>query len=186
MSKALYLPFDNETGGLGKDVALLSAHFAVCDAKWNVIDELDILSKPNDDQYVVTARALEINKINLIEHDKVALTYSQAGAKLRDFLWLHSDNGKVKLVPVGKNVGFDVIKVTDNYLGARTWNQFVSYRLYDITTLVIYLKNVGKLPQDAPDSLEGLANYRGIPIEAHTAKGDNYAGIEVVKWLESL
>lgn len=186
MTKALYLPFDTETGGLGKEVALLSAHFAVCDAQWNLIDELDILSKPNDEQYIVTARALEINKINLIEHDKVALTYSEVGAKLRTFLWKYSDNGKVKLIPMGKNVGFDVTKVTDNYLGAKTWNQFVSYRQYDITTLVIYLKNIGKLPQDAPDSLEGLANYFDIPINAHTAKGDNMAGIAVVKRLETL
>jgi len=186
MNKAVWLAFDTETGGLGKEVALLSAHFAVCDKDFNVIDELDILSKPNDGQYVVTARALEINKINLIEHDKVALTYSQAGAQLRQFLWKYSDNGKVKLIPMGKNVGFDVIKVTDNYLGAKTWNEFVSYRLYDITTMVIYLKNVGKLSQEAPDSLEGLARYFDIPIDAHTAKGDNLSGIELVKKLESL
>lgn len=186
MSNALYLPFDTETGGLREDVALLSAHFAACDDKLNIIDELDLFMKPNDGHYLVTARALEINKIKLIEHDQIALTYSEAGAKLRDFLWKHSMNGKVKLIPIGKNVGFDCLKVTNNILGAKTWNQFVSYRLYDITTMVIMLKRKKLLPMEAPDSLEELAHYFQVPIEAHTAKGDNLAGIEVVKRLEAL
>jgi hypothetical protein len=186
MSKALYLPFDTETSGLGREAAILTAHFAACDASFNVIDELELVTKPNSGDYLVTPRAMEVNKINLIEHDKIALTYSQAGGKLRDFIWKYSENGATKLIPVGKNIGFDVIKVTDNYLGAKTWNQYVSYRLYDITGLVIYLKRIGKLQEDAPDSLEGLANFFNIPIVAHTAHGDNIAGIEVVKKLESL
>lgn len=186
MSKALYLPFDTETGGLGDDVSILSAHFAVCDEDMNVLDELSLFTKPNNGQYVVNAEALIINKIDLISHDRIANTYSEAGGLLRDFLWKHSQNGKVKLVPIGKNVGFDIKKVTDNLLGVKTWNQFVSYRLYDITGLVIYLKRQGALPENAPDSLEKLAHYFDIPIDAHTAKGDNLAQIEVLKRLEEL
>lgn len=186
MIDTLYLPFDTETGGLTKESSLLTAHFAVCDAQFNIIDELDLKIKPDDGQYNIAAEALEINKINLIEHDKIALTYSAAGGSLRQFLWTHSKNGKIKLVPVGKNVGFDVEKVTDNILGKKTWSQFVSYRLYDITGLVMYLKRKGKLPQDAPDNLEGLSKYFGLNFVAHTARGDNLAGIEVVKRLEAL
>ena len=186
MIDTLYLPFDCETGGLTKDSSLLSVHFAICDKDFNIVDELELFTKPNDGQYNVAAEALGINHINLIEHDKVALTYSVAGQELRNFLWKYSQNGKIKLVPVGKNVGFDVIKVTDNLLGMKTWNQFVSYRLYDITGIVIFLKRQGKLPLDAPDSLSGLAQFFGIQAEWHTAKGDNLAGIEVVKKLESL
>ena len=186
MSDALYLPFDTETGGLTKDSSLLSVHLAVCDKHFNPIDELELFTKPNDGQYNVSAEALGVNRINLIMHDKVALTYSAAGQELRNFLWKYSENGKVKLVPMGKNIGFDVIKVTDNLLGMKTWNQFVSYRLYDLTGLVIYLKRKGKLAEDAPDSLSKLAEYFGITAEWHTARGDNLAGIEVLKKLESL
>jgi len=186
MVDTLYLGMDTETGGLTKDSCLLTAHFAVCDYQFNIIDELELFTKPNDGQYNVAAQALEVNGIDLINHDKRAQTYSEAGQELRNFLWKYSQNGKVKLVPVGKNVGFDVIKVTDNLLGMKTWNQFVSYRLYDITGIVLYLKRTGKLPQDAPDSLSGLAQYFGIEEVWHTAKGDNYAGIAVVKKLESL
>jgi hypothetical protein len=186
MIDTLYLPFDTETGGLTKDSSLLSVHFAVCDSDFNIIDELELFTKPNDGQYNVAAQALEVNGISLIEHDKVAKTYSEAGQELRNFLWKYSVNGKFKLVPVGKNIGFDVIKVTDNLLGMKTWNQFVSYRLYDITGLVMFLKRIGKLSQDAPDSLSGIAQYFGIEAEWHTARGDNLAGIEVVKKLEQL
>lgn len=186
MIDTLYLPFDTETGGLTPESSLLTAHFAVCDKDFNVIDELGLAMKPNDGQYNVSCEALEINKIDLIAHDKVAKTYSEAGQDLRNFLWKYSKNGQIKLVPVGKNVGFDVIKVTDNLLGRKTWNQFVSYRLYDITGMVMMMKRTGRLAQDAPDSLEGLAKFIGHDFVAHTAKGDNYAGIAVVKWLESL
>jgi hypothetical protein len=186
MNDTLYLPFDTETGGLTDGSSLLTVHFAVCDKDLNIIDELELYTKPNDGQYNVSAQALEVNGINLINHDKRALAYSEAGQQLRNFLWKYSQNGKIKLVPIGKNVGFDVIKITDNLLGMKTWNQFVSYRLYDITGIVIYLKRQGKLPQDAPDSLSGLAQFFGIEEAWHTAKGDNYAGIAVVKKLESL
>jgi hypothetical protein len=186
MSEAVFLPLDTETGGIGPEVSLLSAHYIAADKDWNVIDELLLLTKPNNGLYMVTAEALAINKIDLIAHDKVAMTYSEAGGKLREFIWKHSQNGKVKLQPMGKNVAFDVEKITDNVLGKKTWNQYVSYRCYDITPLITYLKRTGKLRPDAPESLEGLANYINFPFVPHTADGDNYAGIAVMKWLESL
>ena len=185
-SEAIFLPFDTETGGIGPDVSLLTAHFAICDANWNILAELYLAMKPNDGIYKTTAEALTINKIDLINHDKIALTYSESGARLRDFIKLHSQDGKIKLQPMGKNVAFDVLKVTDNILGAKTFNQYVSYRCYDITPLVTFLKRTKRLELNAPESLSGLAEYFGITAKWHTADGDNKAGIEVMKILESL
>jgi hypothetical protein len=192
MSEAAFLAFDCESGGIGDEVSLLSVYFAVCDKDWNVLDELDLLIKPNDKDetgstlYKVTASALEINKIDLIKHDEVAITYSEAGQQVRNFLWKYSENGKIKLVPMGKNIKGDVDWINGSILGAKAWNQFVSYRLYDLTGLIIYLKRKGKLPANAPESLEGFATSIGISFQAHTAKGDTLAGIDVVKYLESL
>lgn len=186
MNEALYIPFDTETGGIGPEVSLLTAHFAVCDKDLNIIDELDLAIKPNNGLYTLTAEALTINKIDIIAHDKIAITESAAGARLRDFIWKHSQNGKVKLIPVGKNIAFDVKKVNDKILGEKTWNMYVSYRTYDITSLIFTAKRKGKLAADAPESLEGLAKYFGIEFVPHTARGDNYAGIETVKRLEAL
>jgi hypothetical protein len=192
MFKQLFLALDCESGGIGKDISLLSTHFAVCDANWNIIDELPLLLKPKDVDdtgstiYKVTASALAINHIDLIEHDKVAITASQAGQDLRNFLWKYSENGKIKLIPMGKNVSGDITWVNENLLGASAWRQFVSYRLYDLTPLIILLKRQGKLPEEAPESLSGLAEFLGINANWHTAKGDTDAGIEVIKRLESL
>lgn len=191
-SEALFLPFDCESGGIGEDITLLTAHFAACDKDWNVVDELELALKPKevDDTgcaiYKVTASALSINKIDLIKHDLVAVHASEAGQLLRQFLVKNSQNGKIKLQPMGKNIGGDVDWVTTHILGKKTWAQYVSYRHYDITTLITYLKRVGKLDRFAPESLEKLAEHLDIHADWHTAKGDNYAGIEVMKRLESL
>ena len=91
-----FLAFDAETGGIGADKALLTLYFIVLNEKFEVLDELDLRIKPNDDIYHVTAEALEINKINLVEHDKVALTDKAAGQVLYPFLEKHSEKGKIK------------------------------------------------------------------------------------------
>lgn len=181
----VFLPFDTETGGVGGQSSLLTVHFAICDANFNIMDELDLAVKPEDDHYVITAESLTINHIDLIEHDKIAIPYNVAGGKLRAFLEKNNPGGKYKLIPVGKNIGFDVKKVCPTLLGEGTFFKYVSYRNYDITTMITLLKRQGRIPQNTPESLEGLANHLGIKFVAHTAKGDNHAGIEVVKWLEA-
>lgn len=186
MSEAIFLPFDCESGGIGDEISLLSAHFAACDEDWNVVDELELLVKPNDGIYKVTAEAMSINKIDLIKHEAMAMPYSQAGQLLRDFLVRNSQNGKIKLQPMGKNIGGDVGWVTQHLLGKKTFNQYVSYRCYDITGIITYLKRTGRLDRFAPESLEGLAKYFGFEADWHTARGDNYAGIKVMRKLEEL
>lgn len=191
-SEAIFLPFDCESGGIGDGVSLLTAHFAACDSNWNVLDELELMLKPKETDdtgstlYRVTASALSINKIDLIKHDLVAIHQSEAGQRLRDFLVRNSQNGKIKLQPMGKNIGGDVEWATTHILGPNTWKNYVSYRHYDITTVITFLKRKGRLDKYAPESLEKLAEYFGITAEWHTAKGDNYAGIEVMRKLESL
>src|ERR1019366_8145325 len=116
-----FLVFDCESGGIGAEISLLSAHFAVCDTDWDIIDELSLLLKPKEvDEtgstiYKVTASALGINKIDLIAHDKVAITKAAAGQQLRDFLWKYKPK-EGWLVPVGKNVWGDVDWVNEHIL----------------------------------------------------------------------
>lgn len=191
MSDPVFLALDCESGGIGPEISLLTAHFAVCDAQWNIIDELALNLKPKEvDEtgstvYRVTAAALEINKINLIEHNKIAVTKAEAGQKLREFLWKYRLQ-KGWLMPMGKNVGGDIDWVNEHILGNGEWRKYVSHRTYDITSLITYVKRIGKLAPDAPESLEGLAKYIGFDFVPHTADGDNRAGIAVIKYLESL
>jgi hypothetical protein len=163
----------------------------VCDSKWNVIDELPILLKPKevDDTgstiYRVTASALAINNINLIEHDKVALTKDAAGGMLREFLWKYKPT-KGWLMPMGKNVKGDIDWVNEHLLGKKEWGKIVSYRVYDITTMITMAKRAGKLAADAPEGLCELATFLGFKFVPHTADGDVHAGIHVTKHIENL
>ncbi len=188
-NEAIYIPFDLEmAGGCVPNSSLLEAHFAACDEDFNILDALHLHTKPNDGIYVVTAEALDVTKVDIIEHDARAITYSNAGGKLRDFIKKHSQDGKIKLIPMGKGIEGDIRKVNETILGGKTWNMYVSYRTYDITSLILFLKRAGKIQKNAPESLEGIADYLDIPFEMrpHTAIGDNLTAIKVVKALEEL
>lgn len=183
----LYLPMDNESGGLLDDVSLLSTYMEVVDEQHNVIDSLELYVKPNDGLYKVEAQGLEINKINLVEHDKIAITYSEAGQILFKFLKKNSQDGAIKLIPVGKNVAGDVKWLQQHLLGKKAMDKFVSYRVLDITGIAMALQIKGKLPPYIGLSLTSLVNHFSIiiPGALHEAKYDTQATMAVwVKLLE--
>lgn len=183
----LYLPMDNETGGLHDDVCLLSTYIEVVDEQLNVVDSLELYVKPNNGVYNVEAGGLEVNKINLIEHDKIAITYSEAGQRLHKFLKKNSQDGKIKLIPVGKNVQFDVFGLQKHLLSKPNMDKFVSYRLLDITAIAMGLQIKGKLPADLSLSLGSLAEYFNlldkVPGQVHEAKYDTQITMLVFKKL---
>jgi hypothetical protein len=69
-----YIVIDGEFGGIGLDKSILTFYFMVMDDQENKVDELDLKLKSKDGIYRVEARALEINKIDLIKHDQMAIT----------------------------------------------------------------------------------------------------------------
>lgn len=179
----MYIGIDNETGGIGADkVSLLTAYFGVYDKDLNLVDELDLLLKPKDGIYKVEGRALDINKINLIEHDKSAQSYEDAGQVLFRFLAKNSNNGEIKLIPVGHNVTFDLLFIHTQLLKRAVFEQFTSYRKLDTSVIAQFLKLVGELPEEISGSLDSLASYYSIPQPAaHTGKGDVDTTIAVLK-----
>jgi DNA polymerase III alpha subunit (gram-positive type) len=186
-----YIAFDTETGGLSDDSSLLSLYIDVLDENLSTIDSIYLFTKPNDSVYRVEAGGLFVNKINLIEHDKIAKTYSSAGQELVSFLKKNSDNGKIKLIPLGKNIHFDVEKVTDNLVGKKTWGNYVSYRVIDVTTLARCLQIKGKLPKGMSLSLNALAQHLWTEFdtlsgELHTADYDTRLTVLVFRKLLEL
>lgn len=183
----LYLAMDNETGGLHEETCLLSTYLEVIDEQFNVVDSLELYVKPNNGVYRVEAQGLDINKINLIEHDKIAITYSEAGQKLFKFLQKNSQDGKIKLIPIGKNVQFDIGGLQKHLLSKQNMDKFVSYRLIDITGLAMGLQIVGKLPNEMSLSLGSLAQYFKVHDQisgnAHEAKYDTQMTVLVYKKL---
>lgn len=183
ISKPYYLAFDCETGGVNGE-SLLTVFFLLLDRNLNEIDVLSLFTKPNNGVYQVTAGALKVNKINLIEHDKTAITYSKAGELLYKFLDKHSESGKTKLIPLGHNVFFDEMCVWGHLLSKPNYEKFVSYRRQDTGCIAQYLKDKGVIPESVTGSLASLVAHFNITTtdsEFHTAEGDTRLTVEVFK-----
>ena len=182
-----YLAFDVEAGGTEVEHSLLSAYFVVIDEDLKTVyGELDLLVKPDDGNYVVTAEALGVNKIQLIEHDKIAIPESKAGTLLYNFLKTHSPNGTVKLTPLGHGVAFDVQFIKRHLLN-KSFNQFVSYRMLDTSSVIQFMKLTGSVSRDLAGSLSEIAMHFGVSTVsnvAHTARGDTWMVIEILRKLK--
>ena len=65
--KIQYFIVDAETGGkYAKEHSLLTLYGQILNKNLNVVDEIDLVVKPDDGIYRISADALETNKIDLI------------------------------------------------------------------------------------------------------------------------
>ena len=180
----VYIALDTETGGIGAECSLLTAYFGFLDKDLNLLDSLDLAIKPNDGApYCVQAGGLAVNGINIVDHDKVAITESAAGKRLVEKLKLHSKFGKVKLIPIGHNVSFDIEHVQRKLLSKKHWDQHVSYRKLDTGTIAQFLKFANAIPDSNRGSLEMLAELYGVSFKdrAHTASSDALMCVDILK-----
>lgn len=180
-----YLFTDAEMGGIGLEKSLLSAFFLITDDKFNPIDSLELLTKPNDGVYNVTGEALRINKIDLPLHDLSAVTYNKAGTMLYNFLIKNSP--KDKLIPVGHCIKGDILHYTDKLISEGSWEKFVSHNCLDTCVIAKYLQVVGKLPEMSI-SLSNLKDYFKVvlPGESHNAKYDVEVSVVVLNEMMKL
>lgn len=181
-----YIALDTETGGVTPETSLLTAFFAVLDENLCVVDELDLKVKPDDGNYVVTAQALAINKINLVEHDKIAIPYKDAKTPMYKFLERNFQGEK--LIPVGHGIHFDVRRVQPTLISQGSWENFVSYRLLDTGNAAQFLRAAGVFPKDVSGSLGSLVAYFGIKSkgELHDARVDTLQTVSVLRALLNL
>jgi DNA polymerase III alpha subunit (gram-positive type) len=179
-----YLGLDVETGGVDLDKSLLTSYLGVYifnDGVFTLEDELYLYTKPNDGVYHCNGEAMGINKIDLVEHDKKAITYGEAGGILREFLIKNSNNGKDKLIPIGHNVKFDTTFIKDKIL--KTFEHYVSYRTLDTGPIAQFLKLCGLIPDDKMGGLSKLAEHVGCKPEGelHDAKTDTHLTVAVLQ-----
>lgn len=174
-----YISLDCETGGLTLDTSLLEVGFVIFD-KYEC-QEYDFLVKPDDSIYNVTAQGLSVNKINLVEHDKVAIPYKDFKTQLYNILSEHKP-----LRVIGKNVMFDLQFVWKYLLKKETWESLVSYRVIELSSIIYYKQLLGEYPQDVSTSLFSIANQLEIPNdETHYHNGlyDAKLAMEIFKKL---
>jgi DNA polymerase III epsilon subunit-like protein len=189
------LAYDCETGGLNpREHSLLTLYMAVFsqdrNGKLSLVQDLDLKIKPNDGEpYSLTAGAMKVNRIDIVKHDRDAVSINEAAHKVYYFLKSASDDGRTKLVPSGHNEPFDRGFVLNNLLKEEVWKLFVDYHNLDTVSLAKSMKMKNKLPNDLKLNLRSLAKHLGHSIpdsELHTAKGDTLLFVKVLESLLSM
>lgn len=160
----LYLSLDCETGGLDpEECSLLTTGLMIVSEDFKEVARDVLATKPNDGLYRVYGSSMGINRIDLVEHDRNALTYREAGNLLYRMLKGWSKDGSQKLTVLGKNVEFDLRFIWQHLMSRDTWEQFCSYRVFDLTSVVTYLQAKGKIPRELGSLIE-LAEYFKVPF----------------------
>lgn len=172
--------FDSETGGTDSSYSLLTLYVRVVDKEYNLLDDLYLRIKPDDGVYKTTDEALKINGIVIAEHDKIAITETEAKKILLDFLSRNSDNSKTRLTPSGYNIGFDLRFINDHLIDSKTWGKHVSYSHVDLFPLVNAFFVAGIIPSNVGNRLIDVAEYFNLKTDgAHDAKNDILMNVEI-------
>lgn len=172
----MYLFLDDEMGGLEKEkYSLLTVYLMATDDNFNVIGDLYLYLKPDDGIYRVCASAMNVNKIDLVQHETRAIPYKEGGSKLYKWLQGLTDDGKTKAIVVGHGVHGDIDWIVHHLLNIGSWEKFTSYRKLDTSVVCQFLKTCNLFPADVSGSLISLAKHFNIEIDencAHDAKYD--------------
>lgn len=182
------LGIDTETGGLDSpDVSLLTASFVIFSPTYKILDKLSLNLKPDlvngRTNFVIQAEALAVNKIDLIEHNKIAISYKEGGTLL--YNWLQDKKNKYgKLTPFGNLVQGDISKIVRTLISLGTWGTFVDNRVIELTSIGKNLQIQGKIHEKQSLSLGALADFFEIKVDKsllHTAEYDVILGAEILK-----
>lgn len=183
----MFLAFDTETTGLLDSCNVLTAYFIILDDKLNEIANLDLKIKYN--HYNVNIKALEINKIDLIKHDKEAISQKDARNKLDYFLSVYKT--KDNYIPLGHNISFDLKMLKNNdILTDSAIETYLSPVSIDTLTIAKFMKTNKKIPKKQSLSLSKISEYFNINLGNdslyHTAEYDIKMTIELFKILQTL
>ena len=174
--KPMYLFLDNEMGGLERDkYSLLTVYLLMTDDQFKEIGNLYLYLKPDDGIYKVCGDAMNVNRIDLKVHDRIAITYKEGGTKLYNWLKQLTNEGKNKATVVGHGIYGDVDWICHYLMNKATWEIFTSYRKLDTSAVCQFLRACGLFPDTVSGSLISLAQHFGIPADenaCHDAKYD--------------
>lgn len=177
---------DTETGGIPNGVSILTITISQIEFSNNKIinhSNLDIKCLPDDNLVLVSPEALSVNKIDLVEHSKTAISYKDAGREIYKYLsTLSQSHGKLTLV--GQGIQFDLRHLFDQkIISEASFYNFVDRRVIDIISISKFAQELGKIPKDQSISLANIAKYLKIPVDQsalHTSLGDNLLAAKVL------
>jgi DNA polymerase-3 subunit epsilon len=172
---------DTETGGLdSRENSLLSVGLV----HWRDGEILDTLEvKVKHDIYKVTAKAMEVNKIDLATHDIQAVYPDVAWYIITK--WLATRFTELPVTVVGHNVGFDMSFMMQ-LAPKSVLDTVLSYRTVDTSAILKYLYISGVLDQDIRGITAALEHF-GISWEdQHNALSDATVTAQLFNRLVSL
>jgi DNA polymerase III subunit epsilon len=170
------LVIDTETGGVDPQIHSILSLAGIVWEDGGLGAEFEVLIA--EPVLTVTARALEINRIELTEHCKRAVTPAEALAQFKSFLTHNLSEeleSRDKITLAGHNVNFDVgfLKRLCRFAGAHFGDMF-SHRTMDTAGLLRFLTLAQRLKLSGAGSTEAF-EYFGIELpqgKRHTALGD--------------
>ena len=168
-----YLFMDCEMGGRDLKYSLLTAYFLATDSNFRKVGDLYLEVKPDDGSYIVSGQGMSVNKINLQEHDKRAITYKDSKPVFFNFLQkAYQKLGR--LTPVGHGVKGDIEHCIGRLTSQGSWEQFCTYHYIDTSVFLQILRAQGKLPADGDGSIVALADQFDIKVggDDHDARVD--------------
>lgn len=168
---AHYLVIDTETGGtLPGRHSLLEVGMAAY--KDGVIVDTDSFYI-REEEYLVTPKAMEINKLNLANVYLKGVTPSAAVNYIQNFVMRNFGFEKPAMM-LGHNPRFDRDFIKQMFLDYNEdIDKWIHYRTVDTMTMIQVARDMGWLPQEAPTSLLAFAKFMGYePKGEHTALGD--------------
>jgi len=152
-----------------------------------LISELNISIKHKE--YTITSSAMEANKIDIVEHEKKAVTQDDAAVAIISFLKEYKFNDD-PFIAVGQNIDFDLRFLEAMFLKLgkiKEYRECISYRKLDIMQLALIRNLEGKISIEKQD-LDTLLKTLdiNIPEDRHRALVDCYLEFEGLSKLINL
>lgn len=168
---------DTETGGLDPGKHSLLSVGLVLWREAKIYDTKEIFI--NDGHLKATKEALEINRIDLDQHRKTAISPAEAIQQIIHFIKRNFDSSE-KITLAGHNIGFDISFIRYLFESQRyKFGSYFSHRSIDTSSILYYLYLAGLLESRIVGSSEAFKHF-GIEVSGrHTALGDSIATAEL-------
>jgi len=133
---------------------------------------------------------LEVNKIDLVAHDREAIDFSHAKNLLERFL--HDHKPQFRYIPLGHNINFDLKMLKNSGLLSESMSDSFSPNVIDTIVIAQFLKTCKIIPNKQSLSLTNLSNYFRIKMPGetitsfHTAEYDIRMTIQLLKHFRQL
>jgi DNA polymerase III epsilon subunit-like protein len=181
----MYLFFDTETGGLTPDHSLLTVSAIVTDKNFDIVTVHDmdpgVYIRLKYSNYVTHPKAMEVNKIDLNDHDENGFTVAEASEIFESFVKEgRAALGGGKLIPAGHNVPFDMRFVQAYLMPESQWSKYFTHPPLDTCAVARFFTAANLLTGGC--GLPALREKFGISTGvAHNAENDNLATVLLAK-----